>query len=135
LARAYILADATDGGPAVILIATGSEVSLCIDVYEKLKIEGISSRVVSMPSWELFEQQDQTYRDKILPPHITARVSVEMGSVIGWDRYVGAAGAKIGMHTFGASAPLKDLLVKFGFTPAKVLAAAKEQIARSKGTK
>ncbi len=136
LARgAYVLADATDGGPAVILIATGSEVSLCIDVYEKLKIEGISSRVVSMPSWELFEQQDQTYRDKILPPHITARVSVEMGSVIGWDRYVGAAGAKIGMHTFGASGPLKDLLVKFGFTPAKVLAAAKEQIARSKGTK
>jgi transketolase len=135
LARgAYILADAPDGAPAVILIATGSEVSLCIEVYEKLKTEGISARVVSMPSWELFERQDQDYRDQVIPPHITARVSVEMGSVIGWDRYAGAAGAKIGMHTFGSSAPLKDLLVKFGFTPAKVLAAAKEQIAKSEGT-
>ena len=82
-----------------------------------------------MPSWELFEQQDQAYRDHVLPPDITARVSVEMGSVIGWDRYVGPTGAKIGMHTFGASAPLKDLLTKFGFTAEKVLAAAKEQIA------
>jgi transketolase len=87
-----------------------------------------------MPSWELFEQQDQAYRDDVLPPHVTARVSVEMGSTIGWDRYVGAAGAKVGMTTFGSSAPLKDLLTKFGFTPAKVLAAAKEQIAKSKGT-
>ena len=87
-----------------------------------------------MPSWELFEQQDQAYRDTVLPPDVTARVSVEMGSVFGWDRYVGTTGAMIGMNTFGASAPLKDLLTKFGFTPAKVLAAAKEQIAKSKGT-
>jgi transketolase len=134
LARgAYVLADAPDSNPAVILIGTGSEVSLCIDAYEKLKTEGIAARVVSMPSWELFERQDQAYRDKILPPHVTARVSVEMGSVIGWDRYAGAAGAKIGMRTFGSSAPLKDLLTKFDFTPAHVLAAAKEQIAKSKG--
>jgi transketolase len=86
-----------------------------------------------MPSWELFEQQDQAYRDGILPPDITARVSVEMGSVIGWDRYVGAAGAKIGMHTFGSSAPLKDLLAKFGFTAEKVQAAAKDQLEKPKG--
>ena len=98
LARgAYVLADAPDGKPAVILIGTGSEVALCIDAYEELKREGIPARVVSMPSWELFEQQDQAYRDGVLPPDVTARVSVEMGSVIGWDRYVGATGAKIGM--------------------------------------
>jgi transketolase len=128
---AYVLADAPNGKPAVILIGTGSEVSLCIDAYEEFKRDGIPARVVSMPSWELFEQQDQSYRDEILPPDITARVSVEMGSVIGWDRYVGTAGAKVGMNTFGSSAPLKDLLTKFGFTPAKVLVAAKEQIAKS----
>jgi transketolase len=134
LARgAYVLADTPNRNPAVILIGTGSEVSLCIDAYEKLKTEGIAARVVSMPSWELFERQDQAYRDKILPPHVTARVSVEMGSVIGWDRYAGVAGAKIGMRTFGSSAPLKDLLTKFDFTPAHVLAAAKEQIAKSIG--
>src|SRR5713226_9585492 len=85
------------------------------------------------PSWELFEQQDQAYRDEVLPPDITARVSAEMGSVIGWDRYVGMTGAKVGMNTFGSSAPLKDLLAKFGFTPAKVLAAARQQIQKSKG--
>ena len=135
LARgAYVLADAPDGKPAVILIGTGSEVALCIEVFEELKRLGIPARVVSMPSWELFEQQDQSYRDGVLPPDVTARVSVEMSSVIGWDRYTGATGAKIGMYTFGSSAPLKDLLTKFGFTPAKVLAAAKEQIAKSKGT-
>ena len=135
LARgAYVLADAPDGKPEVILIGTGSEVALCIDAFEELRRQGIPARVVSMPSWELFEQQDQTYRDGVLPPNITARVSVEMGSVIGWDRYAGTTGAKIGMTTFGSSAPLKDLLAKFGFTPAKVLAAAKEQIAKSKGT-
>ena len=105
------------GKPAVILIGTGSEVALCVEVYETLKQDGIAARVVSMPSWELFEQQDQAYRDSVLPPDITARVSVEAGSVIGWDRYVGAGGAKIGMHTFGASAPIKDLMTKFGFTP------------------
>ena len=119
----------------MILIGTGSEVALCIEAFEQLKREGVPARVVSMPSWELFEQQDQSYRDGVLPPDITARVSVEMGSVIGWDRYAGPTGAKLGMHTFGSSAPLKDLLTKFGFTPAKVVAAAKEQIARSKGTK
>jgi transketolase len=127
---AYIMADAEGGKPAVILIGTGSEVALCVEVYEKLKQEGIAARVVSMPSWELFEQQDQAYRDSVLPPGITARVSVEAGSVIGWDRYVGMTGARIGMHTFGSSAPIKDLLKKFGFTPEKVLAAAKEQIAK-----
>jgi transketolase len=125
---AYILADAPDGKPAVILIGTGSEVSLCVDVYEELKREGIPARVVSMPSWELFEQQDQVYRDSVLPPAVAARVSVEMGSVIGWDRYVGPAGTAIGMNTFGSSAPLKDLLAKFGFTSVKVLAAARRQI-------
>ena len=107
-----------DGGkPAVILIGTGSEVALCVDAYEALTREGIAARVVSMPSWELFEQQDQAYRDSVLPPDVTARVSVEQASVIGWDRYVGTNGAKIGMHTFGSSAPIKDLLKKFGFTP------------------
>jgi transketolase len=130
---AYILADADDGRPAVILIGTGSEVALCVDAYERLKTDGIPTRVVSMPSWELFEQQDQAYRDHILPPDIKARVSVEMGSVIGWDRYVGMAGARLGMHTFGSSAPLKDLLPTFGFTPEKVLAAAKDQIDKVKG--
>ncbi len=130
---AYVLADAEDGKPAVILIGTGSEVALCLKTYEDLKEEGIPSRVVSMPSWELFEQQDQTYRDRVLPPDITARVSVEMGSVIGWDRYVGTAGAKIGMHTFGSSAPLKDVLKRFGFTPETTLTAAKKQIARAGG--
>ena len=135
LARgAYVLADAPDNKPDVILIGTGSEVALCIEAFEELNREGIPARVVSMPSWELFELQDQSYRDSVLPPDVTARVSVEMGSVIGWDRYAGPAGVKIGMHTFGSSAPLKDLLTMFGFTPAKVLAAAKEQIAKSKGT-
>jgi transketolase len=134
LARgAYVLADAPDGKPEIILIGTGSEVALCVDAYEELKRGGVPARVVSMPSWELFEQQDQAYRDGVLPPNVMARVSVEMGSVIGWDRYVGMTGARIGMSTFGSSAPLKDLLPKFGFTPAKVVAAAKEQIAKSKG--
>jgi transketolase len=129
---AYVLADAPGGSPQVILMATGSEVAVCLDAYETLAREGIPARVVSMPSWELFEQQDQTYRDSILPPEITARVSVEMASVIGWDRYVGAGGVRIGMRSFGASAPIKDLLKAFGFTPDKVVAAAKEQIARAK---
>ncbi|HEY2138020.1 MAG TPA: transketolase C-terminal domain-containing protein, partial [Xanthobacteraceae bacterium] len=129
---AYILADA-DAQPAVILIGTGSEVALCLDAYEALRQEGILARVVSMPSWELFEQQNQEYRDHVLPPDVTARVSVEMGSVIGWDRYAGPGGARIGMHTFGSSAPLKDLLTKFGFTAGHVLAAAKDQIEKLKG--
>jgi len=129
---AYVMANAETGKPAVILIGTGSEMALCVDVYETLRQQGIAARVVSMPSWELFEQQDQTYRDGVLPPDIIARVSVEAGSVIGWDRYVGATGTKIGMHSFGSSAPIKDLMAKFGFTPEKVLAAAKDQIAKSK---
>jgi transketolase len=135
LARgAYVLIDAPERKPDVILIGTGSEVALCVAAFEELKRQNIPARVVSMPSWELFEQQDESYRDNVLPPDITARVSVEMGSVIGWDRYAGPTGAKIGMHTFGSSAPLKDLLTEFGFTAAKVLTAAKEQIAKSKGT-
>jgi transketolase len=133
LARgAYVMADAKDGAPQVILIGTGSEVQLCVKVYEALAREGIGARVVSMPSWELFEQQDATYRDNVLPPHVTARVCVEQGSVVGWDRYVGREGAIIGMHRFGASAPLKDLPAKFGFTEERVMAAAKMQIARGK---
>jgi transketolase len=127
---AYVMADAGDGAPSVILIGTGSEVALCVAAHEKLAQDGIGSRVVSMPSWELFEQQDQAYRDSVLPPAITARVSVEAASVMGWDRYVGVNGAKIGMHGFGASAPLKDVMTKFGFTPENVIAAAREQIAR-----
>jgi transketolase len=130
---AYVLADAPDAKPEVILIGTGSEVALCVEAYESLRQEGVRARVVSMPSWELFEQQDQSYRDAVLPPHVTARVSAEMGSVIGWDRYVGTTGAKLGMNTFGSSAPIKDLLTKFGFTSASVLDAAKQQIANSKG--
>jgi transketolase len=132
---AYILADAPDRKPSVILIGTGSEVALCAEAYESLTREGVAARVVSMPSWELFEQQDQAYRDSVLPPETTARVSVEQASVIGWDRYVGTNGAKIGMHTFGSSAPIKDLLKQFGFTPDQVVAAAKEQIAKSRRQK
>jgi transketolase len=133
LARgAYILADAEKGAPQVILIGTGSEVQLCVKTHETLKARGIGSRVVSMPSWDLFEKQDQAYRDTVLPPQIRARVSVEQGSVIGWDRYAGPSGAIIGMHSFGSSAPLKDLLTKFGFTPEKVLEAAMQQIEKNK---
>jgi transketolase len=126
---AYILADAEDGKPDVLLLATGSEVSLCIEAYEQLKSEGIKARVVSMPSWELFEQQSQDYRDSVIPPAVTARVCVEQASTFGWGEYVGSRGARIVMHTFGASAPLKELQHKFGFTPDKVVAAAKAQVA------
>jgi transketolase len=121
---AYVLADAPDGKPEVILMATGSELSLCVDAYEKLKVEGIRARMVSMPSWEIFEQQDQAYRESVLPSSVTARVSVEMAATLGWDRYVGPKGRKIGMHRFGASAPLKDLLKYFGFTVDTVVAEA-----------
>lgn len=126
---AYILADAEDGKPDVLLLATGSEVSLCIAAYGQLKTEGIKARVVSMPSWELFEQQSQDYRDSVIPPAITARVCVEQASTFGWGEYVGSRGARIVMHTFGVSAPLKELQRKFGFTPDKVVAAAKAQLA------
>jgi transketolase len=129
---AYILADAEQGKPSIILMGTGSEVALCAAVHDRLVEDGVPARLVSMPSWELFEQQDQAYRDSILPPDVTARVAVEQGSVIGWDRYVGPAGTVIGMHTFGSSAPLKDLLGKFGFTPEKVLEAARAQLDRTR---
>jgi len=122
----YVLADPDGGDPEVILIATGSEVAMAVAAHEELIGEGIRSRVVSLPSWELFDRQDQSYRDEVLPPSITARVSVEEASTIGWDRYVGFGGTKIGMHTFGTSAPLKDVQTKFGFTPDKVAEAAKE---------
>jgi transketolase len=125
---AYILADARQGQPDVLLIGTGSEVALCIDAYEHLIREGIKARVVSMPSWELFEHQPEQYRNQVLPPACRARVSVEQASTFGWDRY---ASRRIGMHTFGASAPLKELQKKFGFTPDAVVAAAKEEIAQS----
>ena len=123
---AYTLADAEGSKPQVILMATGSEVYLCIDAYEKLKAEGIRARVVSMPSWDLFDHQDQSYRDEVLPPDITARVAVEMASTFGWAQYAGGKGRIIGMRTFGASAPLKDLQKKFGFTTDAVLQAARE---------
>jgi transketolase len=132
LARgAYVLADAPDGKPRVLLLATGSEVALCLDAYEQLKVEGIPARVVSMPSWELFDDQPQEYRDQVLPPNVTARVSVEKASTFGWAKYVGVRGQSIGMRSFGASAPLKDLIKKFGFTPEQVLAAVKEQLRRT----
>ena len=127
---AYILADAEGGKPQVILMATGSEVYLCIDAYEKLKVEGIRARVVSMPSWDLFERQGQSYRDEVLPPDVTARVAVEMASTFGWAQYAGAKGRIIGMRTFGASAPLKDLQKKFGFTTEAVLQAARELLGK-----
>ncbi|MBW8057297.1 MAG: transketolase [candidate division NC10 bacterium] len=128
---AYILADADDGKPDVLLLATGSEVSLCIHAYEQLKTEGIKARVVSMPSWEMFEYyciKHPEYRERVLPAAVTARVSVEQASALGWERYVGLRGHIIGMHTYGASAPLKALQKKFGFTPENVVAAAKEQL-------
>jgi transketolase len=124
---AYVLADA-GGKPDVILMATGSEVSLCVEAFEKLKTEGIKARVVSMPSWEIFEQQDDSYKSSVFPPDVTARVSVEMAATLGWERYVGLKGRKIGMVRFGASAPLKDLLKFFGFTVDRVIAEARQAI-------
>jgi len=127
---AYVLADAPAGKPDVILMGTGSELSLCVDAYEKLKTEGINARVVSMPSWEIFAEQDAAYKESVLPAAVTARVSVEMASTFGWERYVGLKGRSIGMHRFGASAPLKDLLKKFGFTVDAVLAEARAALAK-----
>jgi transketolase len=123
---AYVLADAAGGKPEVILMGTGSEVSLCVEAYEKLKAEGVQARVVSMPSWEIFERQNTAYKESVLPSSVTARVSVEMAATFGWERYVGLKGQKIGMHRFGASAPLKDLLKFFGFTVEAVVAAARK---------
>lgn len=132
---AYVLADAPAGQqPQVLLLATGSEVSICVDVYEKLKGEGIAARVVSMPAWDIFETQDEAYKNAVLPPEVHARVCVEQAAELGWDRYVGRLGAKVVMHTFGASAPLADLKRKFGFTPEHVYDAAKQQLARVQKT-
>jgi transketolase len=127
---AYVLADPPGGNPEVILIASGSEVSLAVEAHDKLIAEGIRSRVVSMPSWDIFEHQTQEYRDSVLPPAVKARVAVEQASTFGWERYVGTAGHVIGMRTFGASAPLKALQEKFGFEPDRVTAAAKELLAK-----
>jgi transketolase len=128
---AYVLADAPDGKPDVILIATGSEVSICVEAYEKLKTEGIKGRVVSMPSWDIFEHQSREYREQVLPPSVKARVSVEQASTFGWSQYVGPDGIVLGMHTFGASAPLKELQNKFGFSPDKVIEAARKLVGKS----
>jgi transketolase len=127
---AYVLADAPGGKPDVILMGTGSELSLCVSAYEKLAAEGIHARVVSMPSWELFDKQEATYKDSVLPPSVTARVSVEMGATFGWERYTGTKGRNIGMHRFGASAPIKDLLKYFGFTVDHVVAEAHAVLGR-----
>jgi transketolase len=131
---AYVLADAQDHRPDVLLLATGSEVSLCLAAYEQLKSEGIKARVISMPSWELFEHQSREYRDSVLPPEITARVAVEEASTFGWERYTGLGGAILGLQTFGLSAPTKVVAQHFGFEPAHVVAAAREQLARRAAT-
>jgi transketolase len=130
---AYVVADTADGKPEALLLATGSEVSLCVSAYEKLKSEGVKTRVISMPSWEVFEyhcKKHPEYREAVMPARVTARVSVEQASTFGWARYVGTSGCSIGMETFGASAPLKELQKKFGFTPERVIAAVKEQLGR-----
>ena len=129
---AYVLAEAPGGEPEVLLLATGSEVALCLAAYERLIADNIRTRVVSMPCWELFERQSLAYREQVIPPHVTVRVSVEQAATTGWDRYVGAAGTSIGMNTFGASAPLKELQKKFGFTPEHVTAVVKERLATAR---
>jgi len=126
----YVLADSRTDKPQVILIGTGSELALCVAAYEQLTAEGVRVRVVSMPSTDIFDRQEQSYKNSVLPPDVTARVSVEAGSVFGWEKYVGSKGAALGMTTFGASAPLKDVMKKFGFTTDHVVQAAKELLAR-----
>jgi len=126
-----VLADSPGARPEVILIASGSEVSLVVQAHETLRAEGIRSRVVSMPSWEIFDHQTQEYRDSVLAPDVEARVAVEQASTLGWERYVGTSGRVIGMNTFGASAPLKELQRKFGFEPDQVVAAAKDLLGRT----
>jgi transketolase len=128
---AYVLADSPDGKPELILMATGSEVSLCVSAYETLSAEGRKVRVVSMPSWEIFEHQSPEYRESVLPQAVTARISVEQASTFGWSQYVGHAGKSLGMKSFGASAPLKELQKRFGFTPEAVVAAARELLGKS----
>jgi transketolase len=127
---AYVLADAPGGVPEVILMASGSEVSVAVDAHEKLLAEGIRSRVVSIPSWDIFEHQTQQYRDSVLPPSVGARVAIEQASTFGWERYVGPSGRVIGMTTFGASAPLKELQRKFGFEPERLVAVARELLGK-----
>jgi transketolase len=127
---AYVLADAPGGNLELILIASGSEVSLAVEAYERLVKEGVRARVVSMPSWDIFEHQTPEYRNSVLPPNVKARVAIEQGSTFGWERYIGESGRVIGMHTFGASAPLKELQKKFGFEPDRVVSVAKEVLAR-----
>jgi len=132
---AYVLADAPGGNPELILIASGSEVSLAVEAYERLLKDGIRVRVVSMPSWDIFEHQTQEYRDSVLPPNVKARIGIEQASTFGWERYVGEKGRVIGMHTFGASAPLKELQTKFGFEPSQIVAVAKELLQGAGGEK
>ncbi|MBI1787784.1 MAG: transketolase [Acidobacteria bacterium] len=127
---AYVLAEAPGGHPEVLLLASGSEVSLCLEAHEQLIAAGIQARVVSVPSWELFDEQDESYRNGVMPPEVSARVSVEQASTLGWDRYLGLRGRAIGMKTFGASAPLKELQKKFGFLAESIVAAAKEQLGK-----
>ncbi len=129
---AYVLADCEGGSPEVLLLATGSEVALCITAYEQLKNDGVHARVVSMPSWELFERQDAAYQESVLPDAVRARVSIEAGSGLGWERYVGRHGAILAMHSFGMSAPGKDVMAHFGFDAAHVVGAAQEQLRRHK---
>ena len=126
----YVLADAPGGKPDIILMASGSEVRLCVEAYEQLKGEGIKARVVSMPSWEIFERQDDAYKQSVFPANVTARVSVEMAATLGWERYVGLKGRMLGMHSFGASAPLKDVLKRFGFVTENVVAAANDVLGK-----
>jgi transketolase len=127
---AYVLLDAEGGKPDVILMATGSELQHCVVAADKLKADGIKARIVSMPCWDLFEKQDAAYKESVFPSSVTARVSIEMAATLGWDRYVGPKGTMIGMHSFGSSAPLKDLLKKFGFGPDEVVAAAKKLLGK-----
>ncbi len=130
---AYVLADSTDGGqPDVILIGTGTEVGLCEAAYQQLVGEGVKARLVSMPSWELFEHQDEAYKDEVLPPAVKARVAVEQAGTFGWRRYANSNDAIVAMKTFGASAPLKELTKKFGFTVENVVATAKREIDKFK---
>ncbi len=128
---AYILADTNPGElPDVLLMASGSEVGLAVAAFEQLKAEGVKARVVSMPSWELFEDQEDSYREAVLPPSVSARISIEQAGTFGWERYVGRGGKAIGMKSFGASAPLKELQKKFGFTVEQVVQTAKDLLAK-----
>jgi transketolase len=125
---AYVLAEAPSAKPDVVLLGTGSEVSLCLAAREQLAAEGINARVVSMPSWEIFDEQPEEYRDRVLPPEIEARVSIEAASTFGWAKYTGPKGAILGMRSFGLSAPMKVVAEHFGFEPEQIAAAAREQV-------